>query len=83
MRIDPAPALPGLAGTIFANVSLRANSLTEDIDGKWVKEAARLQSWTAKPARRGRGVPGTSSADAPTQFSKSGARELDQSRSLT
>ena len=45
------PALPKLADTIFANVPLAASSLPEDFDGEPVKEAARLQSWTAKPAR--------------------------------
>jgi len=44
-------ALPELAGTVFANVPLGANSLPEDFDGEWVKEAARPQSWAAKPVR--------------------------------
>ena len=50
VRIAPVSALPELAETIFAEVPLGANSIPRDFEGRWVKDAARLQTWTAKPA---------------------------------
>jgi len=50
VRIGPTPALPELAHTVFKDVPLGANSIPEEFVGERVKEAAKLQTWTAKPA---------------------------------